>query len=73
MEENKDSVGKKKTALMGCMLVSGYYGAQKGKQTARTLDIDGKIQTNNWNQILHSTFGLENKRRTFLGHLVSES
>ena len=25
IEENKDSVGKKKTVFMGCILVSGYY------------------------------------------------
>jgi len=34
-KENKDSVGKKKTALMGCMLVSGYYGALCGEEVNR--------------------------------------
>ena len=30
--ENNYSVGKKKTALMGCMLVSGYYGALRREE-----------------------------------------
>ena len=38
--ENRDKVGQKKTALMGCMLVSGYYGALRGEEVNR-VDLGG--------------------------------
>ena len=45
--ENNDSVGKKKTALMGYMLVSGYYGALQGEEINR-VDLGGMNQY--WNE-----------------------
>ena len=41
--ENNNSVGKKKTALMGCMLVSGYYRALHGEEVNR-VDLGGMNQ-----------------------------
>ena len=40
-------MGKKKTALMGCMLVSGYYGALRGGEVNR-VDLGGMNQY--WNE-----------------------
>ena len=46
-EENNDIVGKKKTGLMGCMLVAGYYGALGGEEVNR-VDLGGMNQY--WNE-----------------------
>jgi len=38
--EHHGIVGKKKTVLMGCILVSGYYGALQGEEvTEWTLEV----------------------------------
>ena len=42
-KESKDTVGKKKTALLGCMLVAGYYGALRGEEVNR-VNIGGMNQ-----------------------------
>ena len=42
-KDNKDSIGKRKTALMGCMLVAGYYGALRGEEVNR-VDLGGMNQ-----------------------------
>jgi len=80
--ENRNMVGKKKTALMGCMLVSGYYGALRGEEVNRVREhtsgeeemrppyFSWYIQAKNWNKILHSTTGMGNQGETNISNLV---